>query len=217
MFYGKSENLLDKLFNYINDTKDECLEVKPKEFNDENILENKFETNNETIMKDKNSIITKENKIICDNIIEKFFDLNDEKFLACMKRINDWDFETCMREFIINYYLYIKKDNKLRNYITIHMNTILIILKERLERKLIDGIKLFDFSNNNDNHQIELLKNDLKNKETIMLSVESDKFNEFSPTNDEEKEKLDDSKKKDYRKEILNRLKYENPELENDL
>jgi hypothetical protein len=50
-----------------------------------------------------------------------------------------------------------------------------------------------------------------------MLSVESDKFNEFSPTNDEEKEKLDDSKKKDYRKEILNRLKYENPELENDL
>ena len=55
-------------------------------------------------MKDKNSIITKENKIICDNIIEKFFDLNDEKFLACMKRINDWDFETCMKEFIINYY-----------------------------------------------------------------------------------------------------------------
>ena len=42
MFYGKSENLLDKLFNYINDTKDERLEVKPKEFNDENILENKF-------------------------------------------------------------------------------------------------------------------------------------------------------------------------------
>lgn len=217
MLYGKSENLLDKLFNYINDTKNEKLELKPNEFNDVSDLENKFESNNETIIKDKNSIITKENKIICDNIIEKFFDLNNEKFLACMKRIIDWDFETCMREFIVNYYLYIKRDNKLRNYITLHMDTILVILKDRIERKLLDGIKLFNFSNSNDDHQIELLKNDLKNKETILLSVESEKFNEYSPAEEEQKEKLDNSKKKDYRQEILNRLKYENPELENDI
>lgn len=217
MLYGKSENLLDKLFNYINDTKDEKLELKPNEFNDTSDLENKFESSNETIIKDKNSIITKENKIICDNIIEKFFDLSNEKFLACVKRIIDWDFETCMREFILNYYLYIKRDNRLRNYIAIHMDSILVILKDRIERKLLDGIKLFNFSNTNDDHQIELLKNDMKNKETILLSVQSDKFNEFSPANEKQKEKLDNSKRKDYKQEILNRLRYENPELENDL
>ena len=82
MLYGKPENLLDKLFNYIQNTKDEKLELKPNEFNENTqSFESKFEQMNETIIKDKNSIITNENKIICDNIIEKFFSLNNEKFL----------------------------------------------------------------------------------------------------------------------------------------
>ena len=134
-----------------------------------------------------------------------------------MKRMIEWDFETCMREFILNYYLYIKHDNKLRNYIALHMNTILTILSERIERKLIESIKLFNFSDNTTDHEVELLKNDLKNKETILLGVEADNFNEYAPANDEQKEKLDERKKKDYRSEIINRLKYENPELEKDL
>ena len=218
MLYGKPENLLDKLFNYIQSTKDEKLELKPNEFNENTqSFESKFEQMNETIIKDKNSIITNENKIICDNIIEKFFSLNNEKFLACMKRMIEWDFETCMREFILNYYLYIKHDNKLRNYIALHMNTILTILSERIERKLIESIKLFNFSDNTTDHEVELLKNDLKNKETILLGVEADNFNDYAPANDEQKEKLDERKKKDYRTEIINRLKYENPELEKDL
>ena len=69
MLYGKPENLLDKLFNYIQSTKDEKLELKPNEFNENTqSFESKFEQMNETIIKDKNSIITNENKIICDNI-----------------------------------------------------------------------------------------------------------------------------------------------------
>ena len=56
-------------------------------------------------------------------------------------------------------------------------------------------------------------------KETLKrtIIVEADNFNEYAPANDEQKEKLDERKKKDYRSEIINRLKYENPELEKDL
>jgi hypothetical protein len=218
MKYGKEENLLDKLFNYLEQTKDEKPEVKPNEFN--NVVRNFDDLNeysNETLKKDKNTIIVKENKIICDNIIEKFFELDNDKFLACLDRIMLWDFETCMKEFIINYYFHVKNDNRLRNYIAMNMNNILIILKDRLERKLLDSIKLFNFSNDNTDHRIELLKNDLKNKENVLLGVKSKAFNEYTPVNDNQKMILDRTQKKDLRAEIMNRLRDENPELEDDI
>jgi hypothetical protein len=218
MKYGNEENLLNKLFNYLDQTKDEKLEFKPNEFN--NVVSNFEDENdysNETLKKDRNTVIVKENKIICDNIIEKFFELNNEKFLACMDRIIMWDFETCMKEFIMNYYLYIKNDNRLRNYIVMHLNNIILILKDRLEKKLLESIKFFNFANDKSDHQIELLKNDLKNKESVLLGIKSDKFNEFVPVNKDQRDFLDTDAKKDYRSEILNRLKSENPELEGDI
>jgi hypothetical protein len=98
-----------------------------------------------------------------------------------------------------------------------HLNNIILILKDRLEKKLLESIKFFNFANDKSDHQIELLKNDLKNKESVLLGIKSDKFNEFVPVNKDQRDFLDADAKKDYRSEILNRLKSENPELEGDI
>ena len=41
----------------------------------------------------------------------KFFELSDEKFTEVLRRISLWGYDVCLEEFILEYYLAIKKDN----------------------------------------------------------------------------------------------------------
>lgn len=215
----KDENeskLLKTIYNYIQDTKDQKLEIKPDEFANMSSIKDVSSTSIEKIKKDSNSIMMKENQIICDNILMKFFELTDEKFIACMKRINDWGFETCFREFILNYYLYIKKSNRLRQYIILHLDLIVSMLKNMMELDLIESMKNFNFENYKTREEIEFLKNDLKNREAAIMAIKAKNFDEFAPPNEKTKELLSNSQRKDLRMAILNRLRYENPLLEED-
>ena len=198
----------------INDA--ENLELKPED--DYNLLQNvdqRFANRNkvERINKEKMNVQLKENIIICDNILQKFFALDDEKFYACLIKLNEWGFDTTFKEFIIHYFLKITKDNYLKNYIMMNMGTILGTLKTQLELKMMEGMKNFDFATIQDEKEIEILKNEIVGKESALINLTSPDFNEFAPVEAEDRIKLSPSKKKDFRMEVLNRLRYENPGL----
>jgi len=191
------------------------VEKKPTEFkvskNDHRF--NDFKRLN---VKEKNSLQINENKIICDNIITKFLELNDEKFMACLERIMTWGFDICFREFILNYYLYIKKSNSLRQYVIMNLNEIITMLHGVLEDTLLMNLKNFNFENYKDYEEVEFIKNDLRNREAALLPIKAKNFNEFASPSEERKELLSNDKRKSLRSEILNRLRYENPMLEED-
>lgn len=207
---------MSSVYNCLKATQDEELELKPREFNNDNEDNVSFTEDLEKIEKYKNSILMNENKIICDNIIGSFFELEDEKFLACIDKILSWGFELCFREYILNYYLYIKKSNRLRQYIIMNLDQIIALLKNRLEIDLIENLRGFNFNTYKSHEAIEFLKNDLRNKEAAMLAIKAKNFNEFAPVSDKRKEILDSGQRKALRAEIRNRLKYENPKLEED-
>lgn len=207
-------NITDQLYYYLKEVEKEPLEVKPNEFeNLENGLSNSNE-NIETVKKSSGTLVSKEIKIICQNIIKSFLGLNDEKFLACMDKIQKWNFETCMKEFIMDYYLYIKNDNRLRHYVVTHLDQIITDLENEFEKDIISNIKLFNFENSKDDYEIQLLKNELKNKLNVMVGIKSSTFNEDAPVGEKEIDHLDTSKKNDLRIEVTNRLRKENPALE---
>ena len=207
-------NITDQLYYYLKEVEKEPLEVKPNEFeNLENGSSNSNE-NIETVKKSSGTLVSKEIKIICQNIIKSFLGLNDEKFLACMDKIQKWNFETCMKEFIMDYYLYIKNDNRLRHYVVTHLDQIIGDLEAEFEKDIISNIKLFNFENSKDDYEIQLLKNELKNKLNVMVGIKSATFNEDAPVGEKEINHLDTSKKNDLRIEVTNRLRKENPALE---
>jgi len=211
------ESITDQLFNYLNEIKDQPLELKPNEFENLDKRDDDIESsssNAEKVKKDTGTIVSKEIRIICNNIIKALLSLNDEKFLACMDRIRQWNFEICMREFIMNYYIFIKADNRLRYYITTHLDHIILILKEEFEKNIVKNINLFNFENSKDEYEIQLLRNELRNKLDVMVGIKSAAFNEDSPIGEKEIERLDTSKKNELRVEVMNNLRRENPDLE---
>ncbi len=213
---SKDVQLMSSVYNCLKATRDDKLELKPQEFDNDNDDTMSMTEDLEKIEKYKNSILMNENKIICDNIIVSFFELEDEKFLACIDKILSWGFELCFREYILNYYLYIKKSNRLRQYIIMNIDSIIAMLKRRLEIDLLENLSGFNFNTYKTHEEIEFLKNDLRNKEAAMLAIKAKNFNEFAPVSDKRKEILDNGQRKNLRAEVLNRLKYENPKLEED-
>ena len=207
-------NRVNRLYNaVINGTTDD-MEFKPVEEFKDNALSRQHSKNSlERINKQKMNVQMKENIIICDNILQKFFGLDDEKFYACLMKLNEWGFDITFKEFIFNYFFKIMKDNILKNYIMMNLTSILSTLKTQLELKLLTNMKNFTFATIQDDQEIEQIKNQILGMETSLLSVKSPAFNEFAPVDQDTKVKLDAGKKKDFRMEILNRLKYENPAL----
>ena len=207
-------SITDQLFNYLKKVEDEPLEIKPNEFeNLENGSTNSNE-NVETVKKSAGTLVSKEIKIICQNIIKTFLGLNDEKFLACMDKIKNWNFEICMKEFIMDYFLYIKNDNRLRHYVVTHLDQIITVLEDEFEKDIISNIKLFNFENSKDDYEIQLLRNELKNKLNVMVGIKSTSFNEDAPVGEKEIDHLNTTKKNDLRIEVTNKLRKENPALE---
>ena len=196
------------------DVKKDRIEKKPKEFKEPKNLNKSTSIDMKEFEKKYNSISINENKIICDNILVSFFGLDDDKFLACMDRIAKWGFDTCFKEFIMSYYLYVKKSNKLRQYVVMHIDAIIAMLRDQLELSLMKSLKNFDFRNPMDSVNIEFMQQDLKNREKEALEVPIKGFNDFAPPSDETKDILSKAEARDLRVEILNRLRYENPELE---
>ena len=121
-----------------------------------------------------------------------------------------------MKEFILNYYLYIKKSNSLRQYIIIYLDVIISVLKEYLEEDLIKNMKNFNFSTYKNREEIEFLKNDLKNREAVLMSLNVKNFKKFAPPSEKVRDLLSSSERKTLRMEILNKLRHDNPLLEED-
>ena len=88
-------SILNALYNYIDCRKDEDEKEKPEKKPSEykNVVKNDKEdasSNLQKLQKNKMSNIKLENKIICQNILSSFLGLPDEKFIACMKKIEEW-------------------------------------------------------------------------------------------------------------------------------
>jgi hypothetical protein len=85
--FGQNADLSDRLLEYLkyNNSIDD-LEVKPDEY----FYTQKDKETVEKVNKDYSTKLDKQLDIISKNIVIKFFELNDEKFQAVMKRIALW-------------------------------------------------------------------------------------------------------------------------------
>ena len=82
--YDKNTDLTSRLIDYINSIDvSETLEVKP----DGNLY---IKNTEQKLNKDHTTKIDKQIKIIGQNIVAYFFDLNDQKFKAVISRIQFW-------------------------------------------------------------------------------------------------------------------------------
>lgn len=206
-------DLTDRLLQYLNNVDiNEPLEVKPNEYvftkEKRSKQENIDNVDIEVLNRDYSTKLDKQLKNIGNNIVIKFFELNDEKFKAIMSRINVWGYSLCLEEFILNYYLIIKKDNRLRQFVLLHLTKLIKIVQEIIEKQLTIKINSFDFTNVNDNELVNLT-NKLAKKELELLNVNPEKI---SQDNSEEIMNLENIT--EIKNQILQDLKEQNPELE---
>lgn len=210
-----THGLLEKIKQYISSDEFKNLEVKPLEYKsfkqNANVSQNqeKDPASELNIIKSRN----KEDEIVADNIVMYFFDLPDDKFILCMRKINQWGFEIFFREFLMSYYLTFNKDNRLRYYVMKNFNRLSDLVKEKLDDSTNEAYGRFNFDNTLVNMQIASIKNDIKLKETAIASLQPKAYDETAPVADDEEEKLETSSKRDLRLAVFARLKQENPEL----
>jgi hypothetical protein len=112
-----------------------------------------------------------------------------------------------LEEFIKHYYLIIKKDNKLRQFILLHMSKLIVRLKDLIERQLLLNMNKLSFDESDE--EFNNLVNKLSEKETEILKVNPDKV-----AIDNTEEILTTDNVLNIRNEILNDLKNTNEELE---
>ena len=207
--------LLEKIKQYISSDEFKNLEVKPLEYKsfkqNANVSQKqeKDPASELNIIKSRN----KEDEIVADNIVMYFFDLPDDKFILCMRKINQWGFEIFFREFLMSYYLTFNKDNRLRYYVMKNFNRLSDLVKEKLDDSTNEAYGRFNFDNTLVNMQIASIKNDIKLKETAIASLQPKAYDETAPVADDEEEKLETSSKRDLRLAVFARLKQENPGL----
>lgn len=208
-------DLTDRLLQYLNSVNiNEPIEVKPSEYvftqEKQSKKTNLDNIDVEVLNKDYSTKLDKQLKNIANNIVVKFFELNDEKFKAVMQRIILWGYDICLEEFIINYYLIIKKDNRLRQFVLLHLVKLIKIVKETIEKQLTVKMNNFNFTNVNDN-ELDNLTKKLAEKESELLNVNPEKLTKDNTAAEEVVELADISTIKN---EILQELKQNNPELE---
>ena len=209
----KNDFLIDRIYNFLQNNKDNLnVELKPNEYS--NLEDNdsqfnfKYKKDLEVIQKDYSTQIDKQLDIISNNIAIKFFELNDEKFQAILERIMLWGYDLCLEEFILNYYLIIKKDNRLRQFIILHLLKLISRLKNIIEKQLILKMNNFNFKNGEDD-ELKTLNYKLAEKEAKLLELNPEKIAE-----DNSPEIITTDKINSIKNEILNDLKKNNPELE---
>ena len=99
---------------------------------------------------------------------------------------------------------------QLRQFIIIHFAKILKLTENILNSQSILRIAKQDFTNDND-EEIQILRNKLKEKEKELLNVMPDKFVKNGSLDLIRNE----NKKQQIRQQVLDDLKAKNPELEN--
>lgn len=211
----KDKTLTSRLLQYLNTINiNEPLEVKPTDYvytdTDKPKEENIDNVDIEVLNRDYNTQLDKQLKNVGNNIVVKFFELNDQKFKAVMNRILLWGYELCLEEFITNYYLIIKKDNRLRQFVILHLSKLIKIVKEIIEKQLTIKMHNVDFTNTNDS-ELKTLTNKLAEKEMELLSVNPEKL-----TQDTSEDIINSENIIDIKNQILQDLKENNPELERD-
>ena len=145
-----------------------------------------------------------------ENIVFTLRGLPEEKFKAVLDRFLTWGILPTMEEFIIDYYLTIKKDADLRQFVIMHFSKILKLTENILNSQSILRIAKQDFTNDND-EEIQILRNKLKEKEKELMNVMPEKF-----VKDESLDLIrNENKKQQIKQQILDDLKAQNPELEN--
>ena len=207
------QTLIEQLKEFLDETKNETLELKPKDFNESsNDDKSKAQVNKdlEVLEKDYSSDINSQLYNIAENIVFVLRGLPEEKFKAVLDRFLTWGILPTMEEFIMDYYLNIKKDADLRQFVIIHFAKILKLTENILNSQSILRIAKQDFTNDND-EEIQILRNKLKEKEKELLNVMPDKF----VKNDSLDLIRNENKKQQIKQQILDDLKAKNPELEN--
>ena len=207
------QTLIEQLKEFLDETKNETLELKPKDFNENsNDNKSKAQVNKdlEVLEKDYSSDINSQLYNISENIVFTLRGLPEEKFKAVLDRFLTWGILPTMEEFIMDYYLTIKKDADLRQFVIIHFSKILKLTENILNSQSILRIAKQDFTNDND-EEIQILRNKLKEKEKELTNVMPEKF-----VKDESLDLIrNENKKQQIKQQILDDLKAQNPELEN--
>ena len=207
------QTLIEQLKEFLDETKNETLELKPKDFNENsNDNKSKAQVNKdlEVLEKDYSSDINSQLYNISENIVFTLRGLPEEKFKAVLDRFLTWGILPTMEEFIRDYYLTIKKDADLRQFVIIHFSKILKLTENILNSQSILRIAKQDFTNDND-EEIQILRNKLKEKEKELMNVMPEKF-----VKDESLDLIrNENKKQQIKQQILDDLKAQNPELEN--
>ena len=207
------QTLIEQLKEFLDETKNETLELKPKDFNEtSNDDKSKAQVNKdlEVLEKDYSSDINSQLYNISENIVFTLRGVPEEKFKAVLDRFLTWGILPTMEEFIIDYYLTIKKDADLRQFVIMHFSKILKLTENILNSQSILRIAKQDFTNDND-EEIQILRNKLKEKEKELMNVMPEKF-----VKDESLDLIrNENKKQQIKQQILDDLKAQNPELEN--
>ena len=207
------QTLIEQLKEFLDETKNETLELKPKDFNENsNDNKSKAQVNKdlEVLEKDYSSDINSQLYNISENIVFTLRGLPEEKFKAVLDRFLTWGILPTMEEFIMDYYLTIKKDADLRQFVIMHFSKILKLTENILNSQSILRIAKQDFTNDND-EEIQILRNKLKEKEKELMNVMPEKF-----VKDESLDLIrNENKKQQIKQQILDDLKAQNPELEN--
>ena len=129
----------------------------------------------------------------------KFFELSDEKFTEVLRRISLWGYDVCLEEFILEYYLAIKKDNLLRQFVILHLDKLVGRLQNIIEDKFYKGINKFNFSDIKDQKSLQNLQNKLADKEAELLSIQPEKLAEDTTDEILETEDLTRIKRSDFK------------------
>lgn len=206
------QSLIEQLIDFLHETKYEELELKPKD-RDETIADDsnaQLTEDLEILKKDYSTDIDKQLYNIAENIVFSLKSLSEDQFKAVLDRFLLWGIQQTMEEFIFDYYLIIKKDIDLRQFIVIHMNKLLTIIENILNKQSILRIAKQDFTNNAD-EEIESLRKKLKEKEKELINVAPEKIIDKSVPDIIRNE----NKKQEIRQQVLDDLKAQNPELEN--
>lgn len=97
----------------------------------------------------------------------------------------------------------------MRQFILLHLEKLIIAVKNKIEIQLIKGMNKFKFENENEN-ELKNLEQQLKEKEEELLHVNPENFSKDETSSDV----LSSGELSQMKDEILNDLKKMNPELE---
>lgn len=166
------ENLYNKLLDLINVTKDQDYQFKPIQHQidiNKKLSRTNVDAQLEVIKKDYTNKIDHHLYNICENIVFSFFGLDDKKFYEIILRIKQWGLPICIQQFIINYYLYIKSNNRLRQFILMHFDKIILTCCSIIQTQLIKKMNLQTFLSTN--NQLKILNQKLQQTEKQLLGL----------------------------------------------